>query len=182
VSTPNADDVRLHFAQLGVQYFVAGRSAAIHQLIPVLGNLLHHAVEMCLKAALAGSHSLSQLRRLGHSLPNLWSEFATAYPSAASAKFQTIIDALQKFEELRYPDSILANGAMMEFALHRANAGVPNPGYAGVPRYLLILEDVDELVEGIFLAMNLNPSFFTGALNPKGKEYLFQHNLHASKW
>jgi hypothetical protein len=182
VQTPTAEDVRVQFAQLAVQYYVAGRSAAIHQLIPVLGNLLHHAVEMSLKAALASSHSMSQLKAIGHNLPNLWKGFASAYPAAASSTFQATIDGLHKFEELRYPDSIMANGAMMEFALLRAHAGIPNPGHTGLPRYSLILEDVDELVEAVFLAMNFNPSFLTGALNPRGKAYLFENNLYSSKW
>jgi len=69
--TPSADDVRLHFAQLAFQYYVAGREAAILQLIPVLGNLLHHADKMSLKAAIASRNSLAQLKRLRHNLPKL---------------------------------------------------------------------------------------------------------------
>ena len=51
----------------------------------------------------------------------------------------------------------------------REHANIPNPGHVGIPRYLLILEDIDELVEAIFVAMNLSPSFFTSSLNAKGK-------------
>ena len=180
--TPSTEDVRLHFAQLAVQYFVVGRAAAIHQLIPVLGNLLHHAVEMSLKAGLASSHSLSQLKDLGHSLPRLWHAFVAAYPSSDAPTYHAVIDALEKFEELRYPDSILANGAMMRLALHRSHVGPPSPSPSGVPSYLLVLEDVDELEEAIFSAMNLNPKFLTSSLSAKAKDQLILYNLHASKW
>ena len=179
---PSADDIRLHFAQLAIQYYIAGRAAAIHQLIPVLGSLLHHAVEMSLKAALAASHSMSQLKGLGHSLPKLWGAFAGAYPAAAVPRFQATVDALHRFEDLRYPDSMLVNGAMMQLALHRAHVGTPGLGLPNVPSYLLVLEDVDELEEAIFAAMNLNPRYFTGSLSAKAKEYLLVHNLHSSKW
>ena len=182
MTAPSAEDVRSHFAQLAVQYYVAGRTAAIHQLIPVLGNLLHHAVEMSLKAALAANHSLSQLKSLGHSLPKLWGAFTAAYPAVAAPRLQAAIDALQRFEELRYPDSILVNGAMMQLALHRAHGGTSGSGLADVPSYLLVLEDIDELEEAIFDAMNLNPRFFTGSLSTKAKEYLLMHNLHSSRW
>ena len=180
--TPSADDVRLHFAQLAIQYYIAGRAAAIDQLVPVLGNLLHHAVEMSLKAALASSHSLAQLKGFGHNLPRLWQAFSAAFPSATGVGFQAAVDSLHRFEDLRYPDSILANGAMMQLALHRSHVGNLAPGPAGVPSYLLVLEDVDEFEEAVFEAMNLNPKFFSASPSPKAKEHLLLHNLHASKW
>jgi hypothetical protein len=182
VLAPSAEDVRLHFAQLAMQYYVAGRAAAIHQLIPVLGNLLHHAVEMSLKAALAASQSLSQLKGLGHSLPKLWGAFAAQYPAAALPQFQAAVNALHRFEDLRYPDSALVDGAMMQLVLHRAHVVNPGPSGHGVPEYVLVLEDIDELEEAIFAATNLNPQFFTGSLSAKAKEYLLVHNLHASRW
>jgi hypothetical protein len=181
-ATPSADDIRLHFAQLAMQYYVAGRAAAIHQLIPVLGNLLHHAVEMSLKAGLASSHSLVQLKGLGHRLPRLWEVFSAAFPSATGIGLQAAVDSLHRFEELRYPDSILANGAMMQFALHRSHVSDLSPSPGGVPSYVLVLEDVDELEEAIFAAMNLNPQFFSASLSPKAKEHLLLHNLHATRW
>src|SRR6185312_2712111 len=94
---PSPEDVKLHFAQLAVQYYIAGRTAALHQSIPVLGNLLHHAVEMSLKAALAASHSLSQLKGLGHSLPKLWRVFVAVYPMASLPRFEATVNALQRF-------------------------------------------------------------------------------------
>jgi hypothetical protein len=180
--TPSADDIRLHFARLAVQYFIAGRTAAIHRLIPVLGNLLHHAVEMSLKAALASSHTLAQLKGLGHSLPKLWHAFVAAYPSADAPRYRAVIDDLHRFEELRYPDSILVNGAKMQLVLHRAHVGPPSPSPSGVPSYLLVLEDVDELEEAIFSAMNLSPKFLSSSLSAEAKDHLILHNLHASKW
>lgn len=39
-------------AEYAAQYYVAGRLTARAELIPIYGNLLHHAVEMFLKAAL----------------------------------------------------------------------------------------------------------------------------------
>jgi hypothetical protein len=41
------------FAELGVQYYVAARSAAWG--LPVCRNLYHHALEMLLKAGLSGT-------------------------------------------------------------------------------------------------------------------------------
>src|SRR5262245_52180009 len=40
------------FYDCGMQYYVAARFAARAGLVPTHGNLFHHAIEMCLKAAL----------------------------------------------------------------------------------------------------------------------------------
>src|SRR5258706_11325529 len=127
---------------------------------------------MTLKAALAKSHSMTQLRGLGHRLPTLWSAFAAAYPSVSAAKFDSVVSALHSFEELRYPDSVMAKGAMMQFALFREHVGEPGSAPAAVPSYLLVLEDVDELEACVFDAMGVNPKFFFGPLSPKAKEHL----------
>ena len=41
----------MQYFRFGTQYYVAGRYAALVWLIPVAGNLLHHAIEMYLKGA-----------------------------------------------------------------------------------------------------------------------------------
>ena len=179
---PRPENVKLRFAQLAFKYYVVGRTAALQQLIPVSGNLLHHAVEMSLKAALAASYSMSQLKGLGHGLPKLWGAFVAAYPAAAIPRCEAAVNALHRFEHLRYPDSALADGAAMHLVLHRANVVPSGPSLSGVPSYVLVLEDVDELQEAIFAAMNLNPQFFSGSLSVKAREYLLEHNLHSSKW
>lgn len=55
------------FFHLAVQYYVAARFAARAHLIPVSGNLYHHAIEMMLKAQLSRSIPLQRL----------WKELAT---------------------------------------------------------------------------------------------------------
>lgn len=180
--TPSQENVRTNFGQLAVQYYVSGRAAAIMQLLPVTGNLLHHAVEMALKAALGSSHTLSKLKALNHHLPRIWSEFKAAFPHLELTAFDAAVATLHKYEELRYPDSIIANGAMMEFALFREHMDSPRSGPAGVPSYPLVLEDVDALIERILEVANINPRLYTGVIPQDAKHYLSLHNCHGSKW
>lgn len=175
----------MHFARVAVQYYIAGRSAAINQLLPVAGNLLHHAVEMSLKAALAASHSMGELRAFNHNLPNAWRTFVAAYHVTARPQFEAVVNALHRFENLRYPDSLLTDGAEMQLALHRTDVITSGPTGFRVPRvpiYLLVLEEVDELQEAIFAASNLNPKFFSGSLSAKAREHLLERNLHSNIW
>jgi hypothetical protein len=48
-----AQDAYAAFFDRSIQYYAAGRFAFHSGLTPVAGNLLHHAVEMCLKGALS---------------------------------------------------------------------------------------------------------------------------------
>ena len=175
-------DAKVQFAQLAVQYYAAGRYAAISHLIPVLGSLLHHAVEMALKASLSDSKTLPQLKELGHDLRKIWAQFKLLHPSAATAPFDTVVTGLQKFEELRYPDSVLERGAAMEFVLFKEHVGTTRNSTPSVPRYALVLEEIDKLETFIFRTADINPLFFTGAMSEEAKRYLMQENREASSW
>jgi len=94
-------DATHHFFVLGSQYYVAGRYAAFAALNPIVGNLLHHAVEMLIKGALSKSNSLDDLRRIGHKLPNLWDAFKQRANDVSLARFDAVIDRLDSFEEVR---------------------------------------------------------------------------------
>jgi hypothetical protein len=60
----------------GLQYYAAGRYSFFAGGNYVAGNVLHHAVEMCLKGGLAKTGwSLSKLKKLKHDLPKIWRKF-----------------------------------------------------------------------------------------------------------
>ena len=46
------------FVAAGVQYYIAARGAALAGLMPVSGNLFHHAFEMLLKAGIITKNGL----------------------------------------------------------------------------------------------------------------------------
>jgi hypothetical protein len=160
------------------QYYVAGRFAFWAGQSPVAGNLLHHAIEMYLKGGLAKQMSLQQLKQLSHNLPNVWSAFKTQFPDPALARFDNLIHALHECEELRYPDSVLANGARIRMGVFREPGIVLAPSSA--PEYELYLNEVDALVTNIFVAVPVIPVFFLSRGNPTAREYLVKEN--AESW
>ncbi|MCI0370852.1 MAG: hypothetical protein L0214_05610, partial [candidate division NC10 bacterium] len=101
------------FLTLGVQYYVAGRSAALARLIPVSANLLHHAVEMILKGAISAHATPEKVRSHGHRLPEVWATFKEHYEDGQLGEFDPLITQLHAFEEIRYPDKIIRDGAAM---------------------------------------------------------------------
>jgi hypothetical protein len=71
-----SDRERERFFSSACDYYIAGRFAAFARLNPVVGNLLHHAIEMYLKGALAKTKSLVALDKgFKHNFPKLWKAF-----------------------------------------------------------------------------------------------------------
>ena len=166
--SPRPDDIRGSFFSLGMQYYVAGRSAVFAHANPVCANLLHHAVEMFLKGGLADL-GLGELRGIGHHLPRLWTRFKKERGGSAVGRFDKIVKGLHKFEGIRYPDKVLASGMQSHIELHAPAPPAPTqnvfPPQKEVPLYQMVLSDIDELVKVIFDKVSLNPRFFTNSLN-----------------
>jgi hypothetical protein len=92
-------------------------------------------------------------------------------------RFDAAVSALNEYEELRYPNSVLNKGMLSGFELKRAQAVQVSGLVAAVPRHTLCLEDVDELMSLVFKNAGVNPTFFTGALKKQAKEFLSEENV-----
>ena len=95
------DRARVSFFSSGMQYYISGRYAVLARLVPVAGNLLHHAIEMFLKGGLAPVADLNELRRLGHNVPNMWRLFKERLGQRELDRFDSVITSVNAFEELR---------------------------------------------------------------------------------
>jgi len=172
------------FMSLGVQYYIAARSAAWAGLLPVCGNLYHHSVEMFLKSGLVRKYGLLDLRRrFGHKLPVLWDEFKKEFPSPGLTQFDTAIADIEEFEDVRYPDKILKHGAQMvvDFRGTPAAPNPPSPSTQKEPLYKFYFDDIDRLIGEIFTAASRNPLFFTSGLKAEVKELLARGNPVAAQ-
>jgi hypothetical protein len=117
MSSPHYESTKRHFFELATQYYVAGRFGAFAQTMPVAANLLHHAIEMYLKGALASHLTLPQLKTVGHCLLRAWASFKTQFNDGALQAFDAFVAELDKFETIRYPDSIVTNGMAVRLTL-----------------------------------------------------------------
>ena len=165
------------FFSTATQYYVAGRYAALAGLAPVVGNLLHHAVEMYLKGTLSKSKTLAELKKLGHYLPSIWTEFKAQVKDPALDQFDGVVSALHSFEELRYPDSLLAKGMMCTVSIKKLPPATGGGGSGRPePKYDLCLEEIDELMGKVFAVASVNPKFFTGGFKKAARQYLTEEN------
>jgi hypothetical protein len=168
------------FFSTATQYYVAGRYAAFAGLVPVVGNLLHHAIEMYLKGGLSKSKNLAEVKKLSHDLPRVWREFKVQFRDGALDQFDGVVSALHAFEELRYPDSVLAKGMSCVVNITQPSAGTAaKMAGASPPQYDLCLQEVDKLVANIFRVTSIDPKFFMGDRNKYAKQYLDEENVES---
>ncbi len=172
-------DAQTEFFQLATQYYVAGRFSFLSFLLPMGCNLLHHAIEMYLKGALAKTESLKDLRDLGHDLTKIWCRFKTAFPDTTLDSFDSAVRDLHRFERLRYPDAALTEGMVAYTAIYRGDlVQVADGKKPPLPTYQLALEDIDDLVKVVFSRANVNPSFYLAHLQDSAKQFLDLRNAH----
>jgi hypothetical protein len=167
------------FFKTACQYYVAGRYAAFAGFIPVTGNLLHHAVEMFLKGGLSKRGlSLADLkkRELGHNLPNVWAKFKTTFNDPALDQFDDVISSLHRFEDIRYPDLIVAKGMLAMINISKQAPPVVGSSRPE-PKYELCVQDIDALVGQLFMTASANASAFLRFHKPEAKKFLTDQNI-----
>jgi hypothetical protein len=160
------------FLDLGVQYYLAARSSVLAQQTVVAGNLFHHAIENMLKAHLSSSRSLQQVKKeFGHRLIKAWTTFKAEVQDASElTQFDHTIRQLEAFEDIRYPDGIVRDGAIIIVGA----GGIVSPA---TPRtYSIVVEEIDRLVPAIFKASSRNPKFFTTRFNDYARAALTTNN------
>jgi hypothetical protein len=162
------------FFKTGSQYYIAARFAAFAWFHPVVGNLFHHAIEMYLKGALSKTRNLSDLKKLYHHLPRIWSAFKVQANDPALDRFDAIIAGLHKYEEIRYPDLVITKG--MQSTIHIVRSSLAGTGATSLPHYQVCVQDVDELADAIFAAASRNPKAYFLSFNNTAREFLTKEN------
>ena len=154
------DDYKMHAFRVALQYYGTGRYAVACNFTPVSANLLHHAVELCLKGCLAPILGVAALRGYSHDIRKLWSIFRENFPDESLASFDQLIQELHNFEQIRYPESLIKGGGFFSVGFP---SGARNVQLLGpkLPEYNLSVEDVDRLIKQFFVLGNLNPEFYS---------------------
>lgn len=178
---PEIDSRAWHYlVELSLQYYATGRFAALNRLHRVAPNLLHHAVELILKAGLARDHSLDALKReYDHDLKALWQAATAVNPNLLTAPRDETIAALDKFEGLRYPDNLVSQGATITIAFESGkNPIISGSRPSSGPRYQFKLEDIDELWAALFHNARANPPAFVQHLSAEARAAIETRNRH----
>ncbi|HVO66243.1 MAG TPA: hypothetical protein VMT12_07160 [Syntrophales bacterium] len=165
------------FFDHATQYYVVARFSAFSGLLPVSGNLFHHAIEMYLKGYLVSKLTLPELKSLGHRLQEIWNRCKKEIADAELDKFDQVISELDKFESIRYPDQILSQGMIGLINVKKQHGSAASVAPKRLePKYEIVIEEIDSLVKVIFQKSSINPEFFINSLKPEVKSYLNKDN------
>jgi hypothetical protein len=174
----NKDHLRIEYFRTALHYYILGRYATTAKLLPIPGNLVHHAIEFFLKAALIEKlDEAARKNKFRHNLSKLWRHYKRERNNSALDKFDQTISDINRFERIRYPEEMLRLGMLAEIGPVR-NTYNPPPGVnrPRAARYQLALDEVDELIKLIFQIESINPQFYTGSLDEDAKRYLNYRN------
>lgn len=145
-STEALADLKKDFLQKALRYFVIGKQAHDWALLPECCTVLHHAVEMLLKAAVIEQQGLSNLKgRFGHNLPKLWNATVQTHPDLDSPEMFKAIHSLDRYEEIRYP--AIRQGIQIHMS---ANTPGSHSSTSGDHVYLCSVADVAELFRRLY--------------------------------
>jgi hypothetical protein len=173
------------FFNAALEYYVNGRAAAICGCLFTTGNLLHHAVEMMLKAELTHTVSLRDLadrKKFHHSLQKCWDAFKPLFPTEDLSEFDQMIQDLDRFEEIRYPDKLLAKGARIGFSFSRGRFIESIKTDHPVPEFQTGIGDVDAFFARAIQLCHMNPKTYFSFLTEHGREMLTKENVCAKDW
>lgn len=167
----------------GMQYYTIGRYSVLAGVNPVAGNLLHHAIEMFLRGALAVSAAASpsaedeprEPKSLSHRLDQLWPEFKATFRSKKLANYDRVIAELKTFENIRQPAKRISQGLTGKISVKRSAQSAEASWGMPAPIYELSLQEIDELAAIIFAAAHVNPKYFVSGLKA-ARHYLAEGN------
>jgi len=176
---PGAEDktaLGVLYFTTALQYHVCARYAAFAGFMPVCGNLFHHAVEMYLKGYLCDSWNEHERRSLGHNLKKIWRKVKAIDSDPILNRFDDLVVALQRWEEIRYPEKIAREG--MIGYIHFSKPPVskkPSSPRLSEPRYEVVVDELDALSKIIF-EKRMNPKAFIGGLKSDAQDFLKRAN------
>jgi hypothetical protein len=172
------DRLKQEYFRTAVQYYVTARYAACAGFLPVSGNLFHHAIEMHLKGYLCTNSTEDQLKKFGHKLQSLWARFKEDAADSALDSYDHTIEAVDKFERIRYPEDIIAKGIRATISFKNGPFAIETDVKHKQPKYDLCVHELDALAQIIFQMAKLNPKYFTTGmlLNSDASAYLKKFN------
>ncbi len=179
---PLPDKVRHEFAALALGYYASGRLAC-HARAGALvsAHLLHHAIEFALKSSLARHTTMSDMKKSGHRLTDLFAAAEARSTELRSVAHRETAALLHELWEFRFPDRILLEGATLSFTPGELTEAQRAEALAGNPKRLVLeLARVDRLFGAGFRAAGLNPAAFAERLGPDALEAIRSDNPEAA--
>ena len=168
--------LRSRYFEAGVGYYLTGRFAWLAGAVPVAGNLFHHAVEMFLKGHLAATTTEEERKGLSHNLPRTWVQYKRTVLDATLDQFDGIIEAVDHFENLRYPEKV--ENYIVQFASTGPFIYPTGPAVGmSTPTFTVVVNEIDALVAELLRHANYSTWRFAAHFPEGARAFLKRDNL-----
>ncbi len=122
------------------------------------------------------SHPYWQRGRFGHDLKKLWRAFKQVSNDPALAKFDGLISAVNKFEDLRYPRKGYVFSISLQKGTRPSSSGSATKG---LRQYHLNLEEIDEFVRFLLTGQVTSEWIRSLLVENDAKSEYSRENLHS---
>jgi hypothetical protein len=125
---------------------------------------------------------LAARKKFGHCLLKLRPAFKALFAAENLTEFDQMIDELDRFESIRYPDKVLKRGAHIALGWGR---GRPILSASGTePKYQIGMGDVDAFFGRLFPLWRMNPKAYFAfiASTEEGRTAITKENAACKDW
>ena len=172
---PDAQELQMEYFRTALEYHIAARFSALSFFMPMSGVVFHHAIELYLKGLLCPLLNEKKRKRLGHNLQRAWKRYKSLTKDSSLSRFDDRVAELDRHWRVRYPDEIIRHGIQANIGFEKSPASARGGGSA--PRYVLLVEELDELTAILWKKAGLNIKAFMPS-SPEARESLERRN----KW
>ena len=96
--------------------------------------------------------------------------------------FDKLVENINRFELIRYPDDYLKRGAILSVTQPHTISEAHGHRMLGLPTYYMSFHDFDKLVSRLFVVCKENPADYWTNLSDNAKSVLCLHNTESHEW
>jgi len=171
---PDPQDLQHEYFRTALEYYIAARFSALSFFMPMSGVVFHHAIELYLKGLLCPLLNEKKRTKLGHNLWRAWKKYKAIAKDSSLSRFDDCITELDRHWRVRYPDEIIRHGIRAGIGFAKSPSAAVSSG-GGPPRYVLVVEELDELMAVLWDKARLNIKAFMPS-SPEARELLERLN------
>ena len=172
----DVQDLQYEYFRTALEYYITARFSALSFFMPMSGVIFHHAIELYLKGLLCPLLNEKKRTKLGHNLRRAWKKYKSLSKDSSLSRFDDRVAGLDRHWRVRYPDEIVRHGIQANIGFEKSPAAAVVGG-RNQPRYVLVVEELDELMAVLWKKSGLNITAFMPS-SDQAREYLGRWN----KW
>lgn len=159
----------------GIEHYILGRYAFHAGYFNTVGINAHRAFEFILKISIVKSTKDPNMKKYGHNLSNIYNKHCSERKLDPKIR-RKFIEALQTFEEMRYPDSLNGQAVQIKLVSKEKSGTLIRFGKAPLINVCFNLHEYDLVFREILEQCSINTELVKTIAKGSSKDALFNQN------